>query len=73
MNLLRRLLSGPEPDDIMAGDFVRAGWRGRVGTVKEITGDYATVAWDGEHRDILPLASLRRVPQRGADYDRRGE
>lgn len=71
---LRNLLSGPEPDDIIVGDFVRAGGRGPVGLVESINGDHATVAWDRDRRDILPLATLRRAPQRGAAYDSwRGE
>jgi hypothetical protein len=71
MRLARALLNGPEPDDIMANDFVRVGWSGPVGIVEEINGDHAVVAWDGNHRDILPLKALRRAPQRGAKYDSR--
>lgn len=71
---LHRLLNGPEPDDIVVGDFVRNGWTGPVGLVESINGDHATVAWDRDRRDILPLTALRRAPQRGSRYDsRRGE
>jgi hypothetical protein len=67
--MARNLMSGPEPDDIMVGDPVRIGGKGKVGWVDSINGDHAVVAWSGDDRDILPLASLRRAPQRGAAYD----
>lgn len=67
----RRLLTGPEPEDIIPGDLVRRiGGRG-VGMVESVDDDHATVAWGKGRRDILPLTSLRRVEQRGSSFDRR--
>jgi hypothetical protein len=71
MRLARALLNGPEPDDIMVTDFVRIGYSGPVGMVQSISDDHAVVAWDGDHRDIVPLKALRRAPHRGAKYDSR--
>lgn len=67
---LRRLLLN-EPEDIMVGDFVRYGYLGPIGLVESIDGDCATVAWDKDKRDILPLVCLRRAPQRGSIFDAR--
>jgi hypothetical protein len=65
------LLRATEPEDIMAGDFVTHGGLGPVGVVESVDGDCATVSWDKGRRDILPLATLRRAPQRGSIFDSR--
>lgn len=67
----RRLLRAPEPDDIIAGDFVTHGGIGPTGVVESVDGDHATVSWSKDRRDILPLATLRRAPQRGSIFDSR--
>lgn len=67
---VRRLLRAPEPDDIIVGDFVTRGF-GPSGIVESIEGDHATIAFDKDQRDILPLACLNRVPQRGSSFDSR--
>lgn len=66
-NIIR--LRGDE--DLLPGDFVRRiGLRG-VGLIESVKEGHALVAWGGGRRDVLPLASFRRVHQRGSDYDRR--
>ena len=67
-----RILRAAEPDDIMPGDFVTRGC-GAVGLVESIDGDCATVAWDKDRRDVLPLIALKRAPQRGSIYDSRSK
>jgi hypothetical protein len=67
----RRILRAAEPDDIMAGDFVTQGGLGPAGVVESVDGDHVTVAWDKDRRDILPITTLRRAPQRGSIFDSR--
>lgn len=67
---LRNILSGPEPDDLVPGDFVRrVGFKG-AGLVESVKDDHAVIAWSKDRRDILPLSVLRRVKQRGSSFDR---
>lgn len=66
-----RILRAGEPDDIMPGDFVTRGGLGPTGVVESVDGDCATVAWNKDQRDILPLLCLKRSPQRGSIYDSR--
>lgn len=59
--------------DIQVGDLVRRkGCRG-VGLVESIENGFAVVAWSKDHRDILPLLTLRRVNAGGHDLDKRGD
>lgn len=70
----RRILAaaGRSIKDVEVGDLVRQiGVRG-VGVVEGIANGHATVAWDKDRRDILPLAAIRKVPPKGHDFDRRG-
>jgi hypothetical protein len=67
----RKMLVGPEPDDIIPGDFVTRGYLGPSALVISVDGDHATIAWDRDNRDVLPLTALRRAPQYGSIYDNR--
>jgi hypothetical protein len=67
----RRIIRAQEPEDIMPGDFVTHGKIGPIGLVESIGDDYATVAWDKDRRDVLPLFVLRRAPQTGSIFDSR--
>lgn len=71
MNLFRRILNGPDPEDIIPGDWVRViGYRG-VGLVESVNGDTALVSREPDKRELHPIKGLRRVKQRGSLYDSR--
>lgn len=71
MSIGGRLLKGPDPEDILVNDMVRADGLPGVWWVKEITGDHATIATDADHRAIMPMVTLHRLKQRGSLYDTR--
>lgn len=61
MSWLRNILAGPEPDEILPGDWVkRPGFRG-AGVVEEVKGDFAIVAYRGARHIAVPVKQLRRV------------
>jgi hypothetical protein len=61
MGWLRKILSGPDPDDILPGDWVKGPFKG-AGVVEEVNGDppHAIVAVGGL-RHIMPAINLRRI------------
>jgi hypothetical protein len=68
---LRAMLTGPEPEEFIPGDFVRRVGECGTGIVESVSGDHAIVAWDKDRRDILSFFLLRRVKQRGQAFDTR--
>lgn len=58
--------------DFEPGDFVRAAGRRGVGLIESINATHATVVWNRDKRDILPLISLRRVTPKGHSLDSKG-
>lgn len=68
--MIRRVLKPAEAEDLLVGDMVQA--PNGVGLVESIDNDHATIAYDCDRRDILPLSTLRRCEQGGSDLDRMG-
>lgn len=67
----RRLLASKTVADLAPGDFARQLGSRAVGLVEAVSDGHATIAWDRDRRDILPLAVLRRVPASGHKLDSR--
>lgn len=69
--MARKLLAGPEPDDIIPGDWVRViGYHG-VGLVESVCGDTALISRQPDKRELHPIKGLRRVKHKGSLYDTR--
>lgn len=65
----RRLIQGPEPDEIAPMDWVRKRGQAGVGQVESLSGDYALVNWFVGIKEILPSSLLARVKPRGQQFD----
>jgi hypothetical protein len=61
MSWLRRILAGPEPDEILLGDWVRRpGFKG-VAMVEEVRNGLAIVTYRGARVIAIPVTHLRLV------------
>ena len=69
--MARDLLTGPEPDDIMARDFVTKRGLKAVGVVESITGDCALVDWLNGSKEIVYLVHLTLIGHKAGSFDRR--